>query len=301
MSEMEIGVVIVTYNRIELLKKALVSYEIQEKKPKYVLVVNNNSNDGTKEFLTKWKQDNEGMDKYVLQLEANIGGSGGFHKGLEMAMKLDAEWIWVGDDDAFPEKDAFLKAEENLKVENNENIVAICGKVLNCGKIDLPHRRRIKKELLDVKEISVDANEYLKKSFYLDEFSYVGTMMKKEVLKEVGITKEDYFIYYDDTEHSLRIREKGDIVCFPNIVINHNVGEVGKNINWKNYYGYRNLLDVYRKHFDRRYYIYRKNKFRIISIIMKDRKHAKVIRDAIRDCERRNFGVSINYKPGAKL
>ena len=45
---MKIGVVLVTYNRLEKLKIALKSYEEQTVLPKYILVVNNNSNDGTK-------------------------------------------------------------------------------------------------------------------------------------------------------------------------------------------------------------------------------------------------------------
>ena len=45
---MKIGVVLVTYNRLEKLKIALKSYEEQTVLPKYILVVNNNSNDGTR-------------------------------------------------------------------------------------------------------------------------------------------------------------------------------------------------------------------------------------------------------------
>ena len=43
----KIGVVIVTYNRLNKLKIALEKFENQTKKQSYVLVVNNASNDGT--------------------------------------------------------------------------------------------------------------------------------------------------------------------------------------------------------------------------------------------------------------
>ena len=55
---MKIGVVIVTYNRLEKLKIALKSYEKQSFKPQYILVVNNNSTDGTLEYLKEWKSKN---------------------------------------------------------------------------------------------------------------------------------------------------------------------------------------------------------------------------------------------------
>ena len=62
---MKIGVVIVTYNRLEKLKIALESYEKQKVKPKYILVVNNNSNDGTKEYLEQWKEKNNDIEKFL--------------------------------------------------------------------------------------------------------------------------------------------------------------------------------------------------------------------------------------------
>ena len=44
---MKVGVVIVTFNRLEKLKLALESFKSQTYLPSYVLVVNNASTDGT--------------------------------------------------------------------------------------------------------------------------------------------------------------------------------------------------------------------------------------------------------------
>ena len=46
----KIGCVIVTFNRLEKLKKALAAYDKQEVKPKYIVVVDNASTDGTNVF-----------------------------------------------------------------------------------------------------------------------------------------------------------------------------------------------------------------------------------------------------------
>ena len=59
---MDIGVAIVTYNRLEKLKIALKKYENQTILPKYIIAVNNNSNDGTKEFLNEWVKNNKEID-----------------------------------------------------------------------------------------------------------------------------------------------------------------------------------------------------------------------------------------------
>lgn len=82
----DIGVVIVTYNRLNKLKRTLSSYSSQKLLPKYILVVNNASTDGTDAFLSEWKLQNNQHDivaKYVINLSENRGGSGGFYIGQE--------------------------------------------------------------------------------------------------------------------------------------------------------------------------------------------------------------------------
>ena len=112
---MKIGVVIVTYNRLDKLKLALESYEKQVLKPKYILVVNNNSTDGTYDFLEKWKEDRSEIEKRVVNLAQNTGGSGGFYEGLKHSLELDADWIWVADDDAYTKENALSKPTVSTK------------------------------------------------------------------------------------------------------------------------------------------------------------------------------------------
>ena len=63
----KIGCIIVTYNRIEKLKKALDAYENQSYQPDTILIVNNNSTDGTKEFLDEWSQKESRINKKIIQ------------------------------------------------------------------------------------------------------------------------------------------------------------------------------------------------------------------------------------------
>lgn len=296
-----IGVVIVTYNRLSLLKQAIKAYENQIKKPEYIVIVNNNSSDGTTEYLRVWEKEKNNINKYLINLEKNIGGSGGFYEGLDKAKNLDAEWIWVGDDDAFPVEDTLLVASQSIQKVKNKKVSAICGTVMNNGKIDLVHRRRIEKNFLQEKEVQIEEEEYKKEYFELDEFSYVGTILNKNIMEKVGLPKRDYFIYYDDTEHSLRMRQEGEILCFPKIIVEHNTGSGNNNLTWKSYYGYRNLLDTYKNHMNKKSYMYLKNKLKLKSFLVKDKKHAKLLKQAIKDCEKNNFGINMKYAPGKEL
>ena len=67
----KIGVVIVTYNRLEKLKIALKKFENQTKKQAYILVVNNASNDGTLEYLNDWKKNKSAYNKFVINFLFN--------------------------------------------------------------------------------------------------------------------------------------------------------------------------------------------------------------------------------------
>ena len=249
---MKIGVVIVTYNRIEKLKKALTAFELQTKSPSYIIVVNNASTDKTSSFLKKWKTSKSGYKKYVVNLSENIGGSGGFYRGLKFALKLDSNWIWLSDDDAFPEKKALEVADKYL----NNNLSAVCGTVINNGKIDLGHRKKYKLGKFKLTSVNYPQELYKREKFNIECFSYVGTILNKKKLEKVGLTREDYFIWLDDTEHSLRLSKVGDIICVPSIRVHHDVGNYEDTYSWKDYYGIRNAVDMYRELFPSRYYKY---------------------------------------------
>ena len=106
---MNYGVVIVTYNRIEHLKKSLELYTRQTKNPSRIIVVDNHSNDGTIDFLNSWESEVvKKKKKEVIYLPENLGGSGGFYLGKKKALELDVDWIMVADDDAYPNEDYLL-------------------------------------------------------------------------------------------------------------------------------------------------------------------------------------------------
>lgn len=305
---MNICVVITTFNRLDKLKIALKKYEEQTKLPKYIIVVNNNSNDGTKEYLDKWQKVKNKINKKVINLEQNTGGSGGFYTGLKESLKNDSDWVWVSDDDAFPQKNCFELAEKYVNENDSKDISAICGTIINRGKIDLMHRRRVRKGLLIIRQSTVKAYEYKKESVKLDMFSYVGTLINKKKMKQVGLTEKDYFIYFDDSEHSFRLSKVGNIILLPNMIINHDgpLSTLSDGVNWKYYYLIRNTLDFVKKHFSKRYYnnycVYIKIKnYAITTVFYKHKKEGyKLIREAIKASKNDKLGLNEKYKPGWK-
>lgn len=73
-----VNCVIVTYNRLELLKEALAALELQSYPIQKIIVVDNCSTDETPAFLAEKAKDN----RYVIErLKENVGGSGDFPMG----------------------------------------------------------------------------------------------------------------------------------------------------------------------------------------------------------------------------
>ena len=202
---MKIAAVIVTYNRLDMLKEVLDAFDNQIKQPDYLIVVNNASTDNTSEFLELWSKRGS-MSKIVITTSENIGGSGGFYVGTEKAIQLGADWIWVSDDDAIPNLDVFAKAYEHINNINWNEVSAICTEVRTNGEISLSNRSIRKNSFFKFKLIHVPAIEYENRSFECDNFSYVGVLMNKIALDKVGLINKDYFIWRDDVEHSWMIR-----------------------------------------------------------------------------------------------
>ena len=294
---MIISAVIVTYNRLTLLKECVDAYLNQTRIPDYIIIIDNASTDGTKEYLDSIKNDK----LIVIHKNENTGGSGGFYTGFEEAMKTDAEWIWVADDDAVPNLDVFEKAEKHLNEMSGKTISAICTQVQTNNTPDLTHRRNISLSNLKVIETPIEASKYNDLYFNCDESSYVGSIINVQTLKKVGITERDFFIWYDDTEHFWRLKKEGAVLCFPDMIVNHKINvNVQDCLSWKTYYGYRNFLFMIKKHLGIWYFI--SYVFRTLSRGPRKRslKHSKLGFCAVWDAIRGKKGIHPVYKPGWK-
>jgi len=162
-----IGVVIVTYNRLEMLKKTLGLFDEQTFTPTYIIIVNNNSNDGTRDYLEQWASASGVCKRIVINKEINDGGSGGFYTGIKAALDENVQWVWVSDDDAFPAENALEMTAKYIDEEPDslKNVSAICSKVINNGSIDLDHRRSLKPDTLTIKNIKHSELDYCKQKF----------------------------------------------------------------------------------------------------------------------------------------
>ncbi len=200
------AVVIVTYNRVELLKECLACVCGQTIPFSRVIVVDNHSTDGTAEFLAA----REDLD--VIREPENLGGAGGFYDGLQRASQGEYDWVLIIDDDAMIAPDYMEKLLDYANAHTG--IYGLAGKVVTEGHIDVSHRRRITNRLLYV-ESNVTTGEYQKESFSCDAATFCGLLLQGKKMREIGLPQKGYFLWYDDIEYCLRLQECGGVTVVP--------------------------------------------------------------------------------------
>jgi GT2 family glycosyltransferase len=187
--------VVVTYNRVELLQESIEAHRNQTRTPDKILVVNNGSTDGTKAWLDEQK------DLWVIHQE-NLGGAGGFHRGVREAHLAGYDWIWLMDDDCICEPDALrmlLEAKDVLGFEPG----FLCSRVLNDDS------RTVNAPDLDMRVNEIGGYDY---DIYLDHgllkvrrASFVSVMVPRTIVSQCGLPIPEMFIWGDDGEYTSRI------------------------------------------------------------------------------------------------
>ena len=300
------AVVIVTYNRLELLNECLACVCGQTIPFSRVIVVDNHSTDGTAEFLAA----REDLD--VIREPENLGGAGGFYDGLQCASQGEYDWVLIIDDDAMIAPDYMEKLLDYANAHTG--IYGLAGKVVTEGHIDVSHRRRIINRLLYV-EGNVASEEYQKESFSCDAATFCGLLLQGQKMREIGLPQKGYFLWYDDIEYCLRLQECGGVTVVPAAVLHHKTvlskeGMVTKGvlhrIGWRQYYGYRNRYDTAKRHLGSLsawVILWQYRVFWLLSFFMtwkketreQGRSNQKILHDVIKDCKAGKLGKHPEY------
>jgi GT2 family glycosyltransferase len=303
----KLACIIVTYNRFTKLQKALAAYAKQTVLPDFLIVVNNNSMDeATQNYLDAWGQEKLGTTKkVVLAFEDNKGSAGGLVSGCKKALALGAEWIWLAPDDAYPEADALDQAQKFLNDEKlPENVVAISGSVYEKGKLALNHRQRYQAKLWSFKHAPVPEAEYKQESFVVQLCSAVGLIIKADVLEDLGHVEPAYFIYATDLGYSYKLSQQGQIICLPELKVQHDPDEMAITettaVDWRYYYQVRNYFYFLKTFFPVAYRLewnQTHSKTRLKMMAGRDIQKNSVLLKALEDARLDRMGLCKTYRP----
>src|SRR3954452_3090054 len=106
-----VAAVIVTYNRADKLGKVIENVLAQDRAADQVIIVDNASTDDTASVLDQY----EGRPTVeILRLRENTGGAGGFATGMGHAYERGADFVWIMDDDCYPDSDSLRELLDGL-------------------------------------------------------------------------------------------------------------------------------------------------------------------------------------------
>lgn len=257
MNNKKVQAVVVTYNRKKLLIRCLESLCSQQYKLDKIIIVDNASIDDTYQVVDSYKEKYPRLIHYI-KLPTNIGGAGGFSVGFETAIKLGADWILIMDDDAAPCSDYISILMKYA--ERYPEVGCLIGTeyVGYSDRIAYGGRRRIVNPN-SLFEAPVSKSEYKKPFFFIDSLTFVGPLIHRDIIKKSGYPDKNFFIYFDDTDYSFRMRKYTKIMHVTDAKIIHRTNfdndiiEEGKK-EWRRFYRYRNDLVVKKRYIANPFY-----------------------------------------------
>lgn len=236
--------VVVTYNRLELLKKCVASLQ-EQTAPCDVLIVDNASTDETSQWLklqTSIAFRNTG---------SNLGGAGGFNYGMRWAVEAGYDYVWVMDDDTLPKTNALerlLDADEILKGNYGWlSSVALWTDGSECRM----NRQKLKKNNCEYGSLLKDG------LVQAEQATFVSLFLPAEKICRFGLPIKEFFLWGDDIEYTRRIAVRGNMMGYvvrSSQVVHATRNNMGSNVARDSierveryFYSFRNEVYLYRQ------------------------------------------------------
>ena len=279
----KVTVLILSYNGKCLLEDSISSY-LENDYPNFeVVVIDNGSNDGTKEYV-----ENKFHEAEVIRLEKNRGYSGGFNFGLDYAFnKKNVDYVLITNNDVKADKKII---SELVKVaEKDEMTGFVTGKVYYYDRPDTLQTVGKKEDPIrwnggHIGNREEDKGQYdeICERFFADD---IFTLASRNLYEETGGYDTTFHFQSEEYDWQARAKKIGyKIMYTPYAKIWHKESmTIGKNSPFKAFYDARNPMLVILIHkspdFFRRYFWFhfRKDVFRSSLVSLKQGKISNAI------------------------
>jgi rhamnopyranosyl-N-acetylglucosaminyl-diphospho-decaprenol beta-1,3/1,4-galactofuranosyltransferase len=280
--------VVVTYNRKNLLLECLEAIRRQTRPVDGIYIIDNASDDGTPELLKENGYipelppfnlsepyeiehkisnlvDGNHINVFYVRMHKNTGGAGGFYEGVKRGYERGYDWLWLMDDDGFPESNCL-----EILLSKKEYGHFIAPLVIRIDKKD-ELSFVLGKNLMTIEECKkVAINDII----FNVANPFNGVLISKELIRKIGFPRKEMFIWGDEEEYFLRaVKSKMGVLTVVNALHYHPKGKVQEvkiigtkykaiyqnNDNLRNYCFMRNHAFIY----------YRYNKKALLKFLIK--------------------------------
>lgn len=172
-----------------------------------ILVVDNGSSDDSEARLRERIPDLE-----ILQAGSNLGFAGGNNVGIHRAMQEQADFVWLLNNDTIVDAECLAKMLQAAVKDDRIGMVGskiyyhhapdtlwFCG-----GEIDLAGGGQTHHFGKDEQDRATFDEQ--------QETGYItgcSILARRQMIEEIGLLEEAYFLYYEDADWCLRARQKG--------------------------------------------------------------------------------------------
>ena len=244
--------IIVNWNTRGLLEKSIGALlAVKEKFDLEILVIDNNSTDGSQDLLKS-----KFNSCFIYLSNKNLGYAAANNLGFSLFPNV--KYYLLINSDAYITTNSFSKLYDEL--ESNNNIAAVTPALkLNSGKLQLGSAGYgpswyyalntffyISKINKIFKGLFITQKNYktTTNKVYVDWIAFACTLMRRDALLNVGLFNEKYFVYGEDSDWCWRAKQKKwEIVYLPYTSIIHDVGASSENKSQLNPNWFINLSD----------------------------------------------------------
>lgn len=252
-NDKQVYIILVSYRNADLTIECVRSILSCNDPSIHIVIVDNNSPDDT--FVTL-KKELSGIHNVKLILsKANNGFSAGNNIGIKYSLKQGADYVMLLNNDTVIDPDMI----DILKNKCDRYTVASP----KMYYYDSPQRiwfaggKYLKKSgrYIHIGENQMDSPEH-SKSIRCDFLTGCCMMISSQTIRDVGLLSEEYFMYIEDIDYSLRLKKNHvRMIMIPDAKLWHKIGaSSGNRSKLSLYYGNRNRLYLNKK-FHKSFYI----------------------------------------------
>lgn len=179
-----------------------------------VVIVDNNSTDGSFELIKKTF-----FKANIIRNSKNIGFAAGNNIGIRFALEKFADYIFLLNNDATIESDMLSLLMNEMRKNSSASIISPLILKEKRGAVWFAGGRILWSKM---RAAHLDTPKNKSLSYQIEYASGCAMLIKNTVFKKIGLFDENFFLYYEDVDFSLRAKRAGfGIFLLPNAYAYH--------------------------------------------------------------------------------